>query len=68
MTESPPPPENLVLIFGLCTPLQESQLPPFQASTETLERQIVYEPIELAFDLHTKALKKYFDMKKQNKL
>lgn len=52
-------PDGTVLIFGVAAPLAE--LPPFTASDEASELVVVNEPVELAFSLHTEALRLYFE-------
>lgn len=53
-------PDGTVLVFGLAAKVKESDLPPFQASTETTERVIVRQAQDLAFPLHTEVLNQYF--------
>lgn len=52
---------RLVLIFGIGREILESEMPVFVPSEESTERVIVNSPEELAFPLHTKVLKEYFD-------
>lgn len=51
---------RLVLIFGLCKPLKSWELQPFTPSEESPERLILNKPTELAFELHTLAVAKWF--------
>ena len=58
-------PDGTVLIFGVAAPL--AILPPFAASDEASELVVVTEPAELAFSLHTAALRLYFERKTLNR-
>lgn len=49
-----------ILLFGLAAPLSASTLPPFTATAETTERVIITAPTELAFPLHTQAMREFF--------
>lgn len=49
-----------LLIFGLARPRKESELPPFVVNDEASERLIVRQPVELAFPLHTRAMREFF--------
>jgi len=49
-----------LLIFGRARERMESALPPFVANDEVSERTIVRQPVELAFPLHTRAMRDYF--------
>lgn len=51
---------RLVLIFGLAKPMKSSELQPFTPTEEAPERVILNQPEELAFDLHTLAIKEWF--------
>lgn len=51
---------RLVLIFGIATSLKEHELTPFIPTQESLERKILYQFEELAFELHTLAISKWF--------
>lgn len=53
-------PGEALLIFGLAAPLTGSDLPPFVPVTETLERVIATEPVELAFPFHTEMMRRFF--------
>ncbi len=52
---------ELLLVFGLAKPIKTVDLSAFQHNFETSERVIVNQPVELAFPLHTAALKRYFE-------
>jgi ADP-ribose pyrophosphatase YjhB (NUDIX family) len=49
-----------ILIFGLAPALSPADLPPFQPSAETSERYLAFEPLELAFPLHTEVMRTFF--------
>lgn len=49
-----------LLIFGRARERKESELPPFAVNDEASERLVVHEPVELAFPLHTRAMREYF--------
>jgi len=51
---------RLVLIFGVTRELKKEELTPFIPNAETLERKIIYAYEELAFELHSLALSKWF--------
>ena len=51
---------GLILIFGLGTPIRESELPPFSENFEVSERVVVSGPTEMAFPLHGEAVRDYF--------
>lgn len=51
-----------LLIFGIISPLKE--MPLFQPTHEALELLLVEEPVTTAFQLHSLALQRYFQMKK----
>jgi ADP-ribose pyrophosphatase YjhB (NUDIX family) len=53
-------PHDSLLIFGLCPPLRQSSLAPFQMDAETLECLVIYEPQALVFSLHTEMVRDYF--------
>src|SRR5262245_26482240 len=57
---SPPPPEGVILIFGLARPRTLAELPEFLETNETSERVILPGPQELAFSLHTLVAKEFF--------
>jgi len=56
-------PRDLVIIFGTANARRLAELPPFKATDETGERVIIDRPVELAFDLHTRAVREYFEAK-----
>jgi ADP-ribose pyrophosphatase YjhB (NUDIX family) len=62
---SPPPPEVVLLIFGLARPRTAASLPPFVPTGETSDRVVVTAPQELAFPLHTQVLREYFERRTQ---
>lgn len=49
-----------ILIFGLAQARVTAALPPFEPTTETAERVVITEAIELAFPLHTEVSQNYF--------
>lgn len=53
-------PDGTVLIFGVAAPLGAA-LPPFAPTAEASERLVAHAPVELAFPLHTAALRRYFE-------
>ena len=55
-----PPDGGVLLVFGVARPLALEALSTFQPTSETTERVVVEEPVELAFPLHTEALRLYF--------
>jgi ADP-ribose pyrophosphatase YjhB (NUDIX family) len=55
---------RLILIFGIADVMSEINLPEFKRSEEAEERVICHLPVELAFPLHTKVLKEYFDSRR----
>lgn len=54
------PDGGLVIVFGVARPLPIEALATFRVTSETTDRVIVTEPIELAFPLHSDALRRYF--------
>jgi ADP-ribose pyrophosphatase YjhB (NUDIX family) len=52
--------DGMLLVFGIAPPLRITELPTFVPTDETSERSMVNEPIDLAFPLHTDALRAYF--------
>ena len=50
-----------LLIFAVAPRLTAAELPPFSISEEVSERVVVEAPVELAFPLHTRVLREYFD-------
>jgi len=53
-------PDSALLVFGLAAPLRQTDVPDFKMDAETLECQILNEPQELAFSLHTAVVQEYF--------
>lgn len=52
---------RLVIVFGASRRKRTSrELPPFTSTDETAERLVIARPIELAFDLHTEAVARWF--------
>lgn len=49
-----------LLIFGRARERHERELPPFAANDEATERTIVRGPVELAFPLHSRAMREFF--------
>lgn len=58
---SPPPPQALVLIFGLAHARKAGELPTFEPNSETSELVVLTGPQELAFSLHTQVLREFFE-------
>jgi ADP-ribose pyrophosphatase YjhB (NUDIX family) len=56
--------EGLLLLFGLGPKRRADQLSAFTANEETEEMLVIHEPIELAFPLHTKVVREYFEQQK----
>lgn len=54
-------PDGTVLIFGLCAPIDPSALPAFVPTSETSERLVLTEKLELAFPLHTRVAHRWLD-------
>lgn len=54
-------PDGTLLIFGLAPSLAADSLPTFRPTEESSERVILTEPVELAFSLHTRVTREYFD-------
>jgi ADP-ribose pyrophosphatase YjhB (NUDIX family) len=54
-------PDGFLMVFGLVPHLSRVDLPPFAPSTEATERTVVTKAIELAFPLHTNAMRLFFD-------
>ncbi|MCS6899429.1 MAG: NUDIX domain-containing protein [Myxococcales bacterium] len=58
------PRPNRVLLFSLARPIEASSMPPFEASSETSERGLVFGPEGLdeifAFPLHVEAVRRFF--------
>lgn len=53
-------PDSTLLVFGIARPKRACCLPPFEGNEECVERVVLKQPSELAFPLHTQALKDYF--------
>lgn len=53
-------PDGTVLIFGRTDSMRAEDLPPFAPTAEASERVILTAPAELAFSLHTQAVKEFF--------
>ncbi|MDX1613259.1 MAG: NUDIX domain-containing protein [Candidatus Promineifilaceae bacterium] len=53
-------PDGTLLIFGLGPVWRAADLPPFQPTTEAVERVIIAGPATLAFSLHTAVVQDYF--------
>lgn len=53
-------PDRTLLLFALAEPVRSSDLPAFAATGETSESAVIAEPRELAFPLHTAAVRDYF--------
>ncbi len=51
---------GFLLVFGLAPPRRRRDLPAFAPNTEVSEMVVVAEPIELAFPLHTRAMREFF--------
>ena len=58
-------PDGTLLIFGLAPPHSSAELPPFMPTPEASERVILTAPLELAFSLHTRVVREYFEGKPQ---
>ena len=56
-------PDGTLLVMGVAPEVDEDSLPEFQPNAETMERVIITEeePLELAFPLHTQAVKAFFN-------
>jgi ADP-ribose pyrophosphatase YjhB (NUDIX family) len=52
--------DGILLIFGLALPLVPAALPAFTPNEEVSEVVLLHEPQELAFPLHTQAMRDYF--------
>jgi ADP-ribose pyrophosphatase YjhB (NUDIX family) len=52
--------QPFLLIFGIARPRPATSLPPFAPNDEASERVVVPGPIELAFPLHTQAMREFF--------
>ena len=54
-------PDGTLLVFGLAPGMGAADLPLFAPLPETMERVILMEAVELAFPLHTAAVKEWFE-------
>ncbi|HZD11658.1 MAG TPA: NUDIX domain-containing protein [Candidatus Binatia bacterium] len=54
-------PDGTLLIFGLASPWSGS-LPPFNGAEESSERLIIRHTVPMAFSLHTRVVREYFQM------
>lgn len=54
------PDGGVLLVFGIAAPVSPDTLGAFHPTSETTERVVVNELVELAFPLHTEALRRYF--------
>jgi 8-oxo-dGTP pyrophosphatase MutT (NUDIX family) len=52
--------DGVLLIFGRARPRTWDSLPPFRPTTETAETVVIKAAQELAFPLHTQAVREYF--------
>ena len=52
--------DHSLALFVLSNPIEPSALPAFTATTETLERIVASEPIELTFSSHTRMMQRFF--------
>jgi ADP-ribose pyrophosphatase YjhB (NUDIX family) len=51
---------ELLLIFAVAEAISGKNLPQFLPNLETSERVVVFQPVELAFPLHSEVLRRYF--------
>jgi ADP-ribose pyrophosphatase YjhB (NUDIX family) len=63
---SPPPGEGLVLIFGEARRRAAADLPAFVPNEEVTETVVLRGPEELAFPLHTQAIRHFFACGQRN--
>lgn len=56
---------GILLVFGVGPRLRAADLPPFVPNAEISERAVVRGPTELAFPLHTDALRAWFERAEQ---
>jgi NADH pyrophosphatase NudC (nudix superfamily) len=56
-------PTGFLLLFGLLQPRRAEELPPFVPCEEVLETLVVREAINLAFPMHTQAMREYFSLR-----
>ncbi|MBM7772585.1 ADP-ribose pyrophosphatase YjhB (NUDIX family) [Actinokineospora baliensis] len=54
-------PDGTLLVFGLAPATTEAALPPSAPTDETTGWELVHAPVQLAFPLHTKVVRAYFD-------
>jgi ADP-ribose pyrophosphatase YjhB (NUDIX family) len=54
--------DGVILVFGCARPQRLADLPPFVPTHETSEMVVIRSPQELAFPLHTKAIRDYFSL------
>lgn len=54
-------PDGTLLIFGLAPAHSSAELPPFTPAPAASERVILTRPVELAFALHTRVAREYFE-------
>ncbi len=59
--------ESVILIFGIGPRLNGEELPTFKPTNETSERLVIREPRELAFPLHTEAMREYFARRRHSR-
>ena len=53
--------EGMLLVFGLAPVFDAADLPPFRPTSEVSERVILTRALELAFPLHTLAMRQFFN-------
>lgn len=53
-------PAGHLLLFGLLPPRPAAELPPSAPTDETTGRHLIHAPTELAFPLHTEAVRRWF--------
>jgi len=53
--------DGSILVFGLARGMKSESLPPFEPTAETTARLVVTVPTDLAFALHTAAVRSYFE-------
>lgn len=52
---------TILIVFGLAPEQSAAALPPFAPNDEAAERLVLYGPEELAFPLHTQAMREFFE-------
>ncbi len=57
--------DPFLVIFGLAGEKKERDLSPYVPNSETSERVVLHGPAELAFPLHTRALREFFERRKR---